>query len=222
MSRAIRRLSMSSDALPLARINVGSTTEAESGQAPPGKQKRIPGEEGTWIFIFGDMLVFAVFFVVFLQARISNPDQFTIDQADLNQNFGAINTVLLLISSLFVVLGVRAVKSGTYRHLAPRFIVGAWLCGAGFLAIKAVEYAEKIQHGITPQTSDFFMYYFILTGLHAFHLVIGLVVLVVLVVLSRKSEMTKNQFSFFEGGACFWHMVDLLWIVLFPLIFLVR
>ena len=192
-------------------------------EAPPTRPaKRIPGEEGTWIFIFGDMCVFAVFFAVFLHTRISDPIAFAADQAQLNQNFGAINTVLLLVSSLFVVLGVRAVKSGTQRHLAPRFIVGAWLCGAGFLAIKVLEYAEKINHDITPQTSDFFMYYFILTGLHAFHLLIGLVVLVILYKLSQKPEMTKNQFGFFEGGACFWHMVDLLWIVLFPLIFLVK
>lgn len=201
--------------------SVGTAPPPDETRAPK-KVKRIPGEEGTWIFIFGDMTVFAVFFAVFLQARIADPTGFANDQAELNQNFGAINTVLLLVSSLFVVLAMRAVQSGTQRQIAPRLIVMAWLCGAGFLAIKILEYTEKIQHGITPQTSDFFMYYFVLTGLHAFHLIIGLVVLVVLYKLSQKSEMSKNQYSFFEGGACFWHMVDLLWIVLFPLIFLVR
>lgn len=199
-----------------------TTAPPPDSALPPKKAKRIPGEEGTWIFIFGDMTVFAVFFSVFLQSRIGDPDGFARDQAELNQNFGAINTVLLLVSSLLVVLAMRAVQSGTQRHLAPRLIAGAWLCGAGFLAIKVLEYTEKIHHGITPQTSDFFMYYFVLTGLHAFHLVIGLVVLIVLYKLSQKPEMSKNQYSFFEGGACFWHMVDLLWIVLFPLIFLVR
>jgi nitric oxide reductase NorE protein len=200
-----------------------SVLTEEGAEAPPSTpRKHVPGEEGTWIFIFGDMTVFALFFAVFLHNRIADPVGFAADQTKLNQNFGAINTVLLLVSSLLVVLGVRAVKSETLRHLAPRFIVGAWLCGAGFLAIKVLEYAEKIHHGITPQTSDFFMYYFVLTGLHAFHLLIGLVVLVVLYKLSKKPEMTRTQFGFFEGGACFWHMVDLLWIVLFPLIFLVR
>lgn len=190
--------------------------------SPAGRTRRVPGEEGTWIFIFGDMCVFAVFFCVFLSTRMSDPDGFARDQAQLNQNFGAINTVLLLVSSLLVVLAMRAVHSPALRSRAPRLLAGAWLCGAGFLAIKVVEYAEKVDHGITPQTSDFFMYYFVLTGLHAFHLVLGLVALTVLINLARKPEMSKGQFVFFEGGACFWHMVDLLWLVLFPLIFLAR
>ena len=201
---------------------MSTTQDLRHDESSPGQLKRIPGEEGTWVFILGDMIVFAVFFCLFLQARITDPDQFAIDQAGLNQNFGAINTILLLVSSLLVVLAVRAVNSVTQRHLAPRLITGAFICGVGFLTIKALEYAEKIHVGITPQTSDFYMYYFILTGLHAFHLLIGLIVLGVLYKLSKKPELSKTQYSFFEGGACFWHMVDLLWIVLFPLIFLVR
>ncbi|MFJ9390504.1 cytochrome c oxidase subunit 3 [Nocardioides sp. NPDC101246] len=192
--------------------------------APARTTRRIPGEEGTWIFIFGDMCVFAVFFCVFLHARISGPLAFARDQAELNQNFGAVNTVLLLVSSLFIVLTMRVIHSSNVvmRAKAPVLIAAAWLCGAGFLVIKVFEYAEKVHHGITPQTSDFFMYYFVLTGLHAFHLVLGLAVLAVLFVMSRKPSLSRGQFAFFEGGACFWHMVDLLWLVLFPLIFLVR
>jgi nitric oxide reductase NorE protein len=198
------------------------TTLVEDAPAAEEKSRRIPGEEGTWIFIFGDMCVFAVFFCVFLHARMSDPAGFARDQAELNQNFGAINTVLLLVSSLFVVLAMRAVHSPALSSRAPHLLTGAWLCGAGFLAIKMVEYAEKIDHGITPQSSDFFMYYFVLTGLHAFHLLLGLVMLTVLISFARKPEMSRGQFMFFEGGACFWHMVDLLWLVLFPLIFLAR
>jgi nitric oxide reductase NorE protein len=194
----------------------------EVGAARPDRVRRVPGEEGTWIFIFGDMCVFAVLFSVFLQARISDPAGFAHDQVELNQNLGALNTLLLLVSSLLVVLAMRAVRSPALRRRAPLFLVGAWVCGAGFLVVKAVEYAEKVDHGITPQTSDFFMYYFVLTGLHAFHLVLGLVALSVLIKLARKPEMSRGQLAFFEGGACFWHMVDLLWLVLFPLIFLVR
>ncbi|MUL65889.1 cytochrome C oxidase subunit III [Mycobacterium sp. CBMA 234] len=188
----------------------------------PKKGRRTPAEGGVWIFIFGDMCVFAVFFVLFQLVRISNPAQAALDQAALNKNFGAINTVLLLVSSLLVVLATRAVRSETQSRHAPTFISGAFICGAGFLAIKVVEYAEKVHRGITPYTSDFFMYYYVLTGLHAFHLLIGLVVLIGLHRLARKPAMSTNELSFFESGACFWHMVDLLWIVLFPLIFLVR
>ncbi|MUL65840.1 cytochrome C oxidase subunit III [Mycobacterium sp. CBMA 234] len=200
---------------------IDPVTDAPAPSAAP-KQRHIPGELGVWILIFGDMSVFAVLFCVFLNARRSNPAQFAHDQAALNANFGAINTVLLLVSSLCVVMAVRAIRSGAHQALARRFIVSAWLCGVGFLVIKALEYGEKISHGITPQTSEFFMYYFVLTGLHAFHLLIGLGVLGGLFALARKPGMSKGKFAFFEGGACFWHMVDLLWIVLFPLIFLVR
>ena len=200
------------------------TAPAVAPETPARRTRRIPGEEGVWIFIFGDMCVFAVFFCVFLQARIGDPAGFARDQAELNRNFGAVNTVLLLVSSLFVVLTMRVIQSPNLalRAKAPFFIAAAWLCGVSFLVIKGLEYGEKIHHGITPQTSDFFMYYFVLTGLHAFHLVLGLAVLVVLFVMSRKPELSRGQFAFFEGGACFWHMVDLLWLVLFPLIFLVR
>jgi len=199
-----------------------TTSRPATPVSPEPRARRIPGEEGTWIFIFGDMCVFAVFFCVFLSARMADPDGFARDQAQLNQNFGAINTVLLLVSSLFVVLAMRAVHSPALRSRAPHLLTGAWVCGAGFLVIKVVEYAEKIDHGITPQSSDFFMYYFVLTGLHAFHLLLGLVMLTVLISFARKPEMSRGQFMFFEGGACFWHMVDLLWLVLFPLIFLAR
>lgn len=200
---------------------IDPVSEAPAVSTAPGK-RHIPGELGVWILIFGDMSVFAVLFCVFLNARRAHPALFAHDQAALNANFGAINTVLLLISSLCVVMAVRAIRSGVHQALASRFIAMAWLCGVGFLVIKVLEYSEKISHGITPQTSDFFMYYFVLTGLHAFHLLIGLGVLAALFALSRRPDMSKGKFAFFEGGACFWHMVDLLWIVLFPLIFLVR
>jgi len=204
---------------------VSAATQLEADAPAPARERRtrrVPGEEGVWIFIFGDMCVFAVLFCVFLEARISDPAGFAHDQAQLNQNFGAINTVVLLVSSFFVVLATRAVHSPALRARAPRLLLGAWLCGAAFLVIKAVEYAEKLDHGITPQTSDFYMYYFVLTGLHAFHLILGLGALTLLVNLAKKPEMTRGQLAFFEGGACFWHMVDLLWLVLFPLVFLAR
>jgi nitric oxide reductase NorE protein len=101
-------------------------------------------------------------------------------------------------------------------------IVGAFACGLVFIAVKVFEYHERIAAGQTPSENDFYTLYFILTGLHLFHLIIGLGVLTSLWFLARKPELTKHQWAFFEGGTCFWHMVDLLWIVLFPLIFLVR
>jgi nitric oxide reductase NorE protein len=185
------------------------------------RQRHVPGEEGIWVLIFGDLAVFGVIFGVQLYYRGQEPDLFRSSQELLNQDFGALNTVLLLVSSLFVVLAVRTVRTAARRR-ATFFLMGALVCGAGFAVVKVVEYGEKLGAGITPLTNDFFLYYFILTGLHFFHLIIGMGVLLYLLVLSRRDAMTDRQFALFEGGACFWHMVDLLWIVLFPMLYLVH
>ena len=189
--------------------------------APEALKKKIPGEVGVWIFILGDISVFAVFFTVYVVERSKQVDLFDLSQATLNKNFGAINTVFLLISSLFVVLAVRAMRAAE-RLLAQRLIAGAFLCGVAFIVVKIFEYHERIAAHEIPTTNGYYLLYFVLTGLHLFHLVIGLAVLIVLRSMARKAELSTNQWAFFEGGACFWHMVDLLWLVLFPLIFLVR
>jgi nitric oxide reductase NorE protein len=193
----------------------------ETGRTP-GTTKHVPGEPGAWIFILGDMCVFAVFFSVYLVQRGHDPALFAQAQGELNRNLGALNTMFLLVSSLLVVLAVRAVREEALRHLAPRLFLGAMACGGCFVVVKAFEYHEKLAAGITPATNDFFMYYFVLTGLHLFHLLFGMGVLTVLWRFSRQETLSHHKLAFIEGGACFWHMVDLLWIVLFPLLFLVR
>ncbi|WP_234802367.1 cytochrome c oxidase subunit 3 [Mycolicibacterium fortuitum] len=175
-----------------------------------------------WIFILGDMCVFAMLFAVYLLYRGQDPSLFAEGQATLNRNSGALNTVLLLVSSLFVVIGLQALKRNLL-DLSKRMVLLAALCGVGFVVVKAFEYSEQIGAGHTPGANSFYMYYFILTGLHLGHLLVGLAVLTVLYrMLASDREWTSQRFSMFEGGTCFWHMVDLLWIVLFPLIFLVR
>jgi nitric oxide reductase NorE protein len=201
---------------------VSAVTNTQSPGTSQGTlKKRIPGEAGVWIFILGDMTVFAVFFTYYLVQRSKQRDLFDLSQATLNKNLGAVNTVFLLISSLFVVISVRAMRSAQ-RELARRLIAGAFLCGIAFVVVKIFEYHERIAADQIPSTNGFYLLYFVLTGLHLFHLVIGLAVVIVLRSMAGKAELSKNQWAFFEGGACFWHMVDLLWLVLFPLIFLVR
>jgi nitric oxide reductase NorE protein len=94
-------------------------------------------------------------------------------------------------------------------------------CGVAFGAVKIFEYRSKIVHGVTMLTNDFYMYYFALTGLHFVHLVIGIVVLTVLLTKAR-GGMTGDYQRYLESGASYWHMVDLLWIMLFPLLYLVH
>lgn len=195
----------------------------DPAEAPEAEVSRghIPGEAGIWIFILGDMAVFAVLFGTFLVYRSKDVALFDGSQLHLNATFGLINTLLLLASSMFVVLAVSAVRRGTPRP-APLLIIGAIGCGLAFSALKIVEYVGTIDAGITPQTNTFYMFYFLLTGLHWFHLILGLAVLTYLLVSTRRKRRDARQLAWFEGGGCFWHMVDLLWIVLFPLIYLLN
>lgn len=190
--------------------------------ASAGRQRHVPGEPGIWVLLFGDMMVFTVLFAVYLHQRGARPALFADSQGALNRALGATNTLVLLTSSILVVFATHALRRPELRHLAPRLTVAGVLVGACFVGIKVFEYHEKVAAGITPSTNEFFMYYFVLTGLHLAHVIIGLLVLTVLSTLARKPQPTKTHMAFYEGGACFWHMVDLLWIVIFPLIFLVR
>lgn len=195
---------------------------SESADATTGQRRHVPGEPGIWVLLFGDMVVFTILFAVYLNERGHNRELFAHSQDALNRNFGALNTSVLLTSSLLVVLAVRALRSHRWRYLAHRLTLAGFAVGCCFVLIKGLEYHEKIGAGITPSTNEFFMYYFVLTGLHLAHVVIGLGVLLALSRIARSSSPTRTQLAFFEGGGCFWHMVDLLWIVIFPLLFLVR
>jgi len=181
----------------------------------------LPGEVGIWVLILGDMTVFALFFGVFMHYRGHEAALFRHSQATLNQSYGAINTLLLLTSSLFVVLGVGAVRRRMHA-VAPKLFVLAFVCGLGFSLIKVLEYSAKARHGISLNTNDFYMYYFVLTGIHFFHLLIGMGVLVFMWRLSLRRPASDKQITYLEAGASYWHMVDLLWIVLFPLIYLMK
>jgi nitric oxide reductase NorE protein len=181
--------------------------------------KVLPGEEGVWVLVLGDMLVFGLFFITYLYYRGQETGLFDRSQALLNRNFGVINTLLLLTSSWFVVMAVESLRERCNRR-AKTLLRLAFLCGAGFCAIKVLEYTQKFREGITLVTNDFFMYYFMYTGIHLLHVAIGLGVLVFLI---QKIDAAQPQDApMFESGATFWHMVDLLWIMLFPLLYLVR
>jgi nitric oxide reductase NorE protein len=184
-------------------------------------QPHLPGEVGVWVFILGDMMVFALFFVTFIYYRARDVELFAASQATLDQNRGALNTLLLLASSWFVVLGVRSLRQHLAR-LAPRLFGLALLCGVGFVVVKFFEYAEKIRHGVTPATNDFYMYYFIFSGIHLLHVLIGIGVLAFMIAHLRKQGASAPNLVLIEGGASYWHMVDLLWIVLFPLLYLIK
>lgn len=198
------------------------TERADVAVTQARRNEHVPGEEGTWVFIFGDMLIFAAFFLTYLYYRGQQSTLFDQSQELLDSDYGVANTILLLCSSLLVVMGMRAVRTRR-TDSPPKWFAAAFVFGVGFACLKIVEYHGKLSAGITPQTNDFFMYYYLLTGLHLFHLLLGLGVLAALIRMSsRPIVQNSKQMALAEGGACYWHMVDLLWIVLFPLIYLVR
>jgi nitric oxide reductase NorE protein len=160
-----------------------------------------------------------VFFAVYLDARAGDKTLFASSQGHLNVAMGLANTCILLVSSWFVFQAVSAFRNGDPAR-AHRMIGFGAGCGALFLVGKAVEYGEKLQAGVTPVSDSFYMHYFVLTGVHAFHVMVGLCVLSSLRRLlgdpcRRPKTMTV------EAAASYWHMVDVLWIVLFPLLYLV-
>lgn len=187
-------------------------------QAPHAS--RIPAEPGIWILLFGDMTVFSVLFAIYLHQQSLAPAVFTHAQLQLDRTTGVINTIVLLTSSLLVVLATSAAQRGDARRSRRLLFAGAAI-GSLFIALKAHEYHSLISSGFTPSSNAFFMYYFVLTGLHLAHVALGLVLLTALAATTR-SRPSPTRLVFVEGGACFWHMVDLLWIVIFPLVFLVR
>jgi nitric oxide reductase NorE protein len=199
--------------------------EQDSVPRPPSQpydrsQRHIPGEVGLWIFILGDMTLFGVILLVFLWERRSDTSIFKESAAQLIQPIGAVNTLVLLLSSYLVVQAVFAHRNGRLRN-ADRLILGAICCAGVFAALKAVEYVVEVSEGNTPSTGLFFTFYFVLTGLHLLHVVVGTGLLSVWRVTLRKGRQWSSSERFVEGVAVYWHMVDLLWIAIFTLVYLV-
>jgi nitric oxide reductase NorE protein len=181
----------------------------------------MPGEEGVWILIFGDVMVFSLFFLTFLYYRGQQIPLFHASQLQLNRGCGALNTVFMLSSSWLVATGVQAAREGRPRAPPICFLLACG-CGIGFAVVKCIEYGDKVRAGITLNTNEFYMFYFMLTGIHFVHVLIGMVVLLLLTRSTWSGRHDQKTIRNLESGASFWHLVDLLWIVLFPLLYLVK
>ncbi|HEX6389560.1 MAG TPA: cytochrome c oxidase subunit 3 [Solirubrobacteraceae bacterium] len=181
----------------------------------------VPGEAGIWIFILGDMTLYGALFASFLYDRGADPDVFDRSASALHLGFGAANTLLLLTSSILVVYGIRSVREGLGRR-GPLLFGLAFACGAGFVVNKYFEYADLLRNDHDPTENGFYTYYYVLTGIHLTHLLAGMCVLVFLYKVARKDRHEERDFRASESAASFWHVVDLLWVVLFPLLYLVR
>lgn len=185
-----------------------------AGEAPV---RRLPGEVGVWVFICGDMLVFALLFFVYLYYRAESLDSFQYSQQALSTVVGLLNTLVLLASSWFVARFMGAFRQGELL-VARRFLLCAVAAALTFVGVKFFEYSSKIATGHTLLSGDFFMYYYMMTGIHLLHVLVGLAGLLYLLTVVGKRETSH---MLVECAAVYWHMVDLLWIFLFPLLYLI-
>lgn len=181
-------------------------------------RSHVPGEPGIWVLLFADFSAFSIFFAAFLRARAGQPGIFDSSRTQLHQPIGLTNTIILLTSSLLVAGGVHSYRSGR-ALVAKRLFAGAISVGSIFVLLKACEYYLEFRSGITLSTNSFYTYFFVLTGIHLLHVIVGLVTLVA-VALSSERQATRGRNILIEGGSCYWHLVDLLWVILFPLFYL--
>jgi cytochrome c oxidase subunit III len=190
----------------------------------------IGAKMGMWIFIFTELLLFGGLFLVYAVFRNQYSEEFHISAHQLNGFIGTLNTVILLISSMTIAMSITAIQKGN-RPLAFKLILVTLLCALVFLVNKYFEWGHKIRIDLYPGTDLmftlkhgevlFFSLYFFMTGLHALHIIVGMVLLTIVAVKVKTKKIDASRYVLLENGALYWHLVDLIWIFLFPLLYLI-
>ncbi|MDH0639353.1 cytochrome c oxidase subunit 3 [Pseudomonas sp. GD03721] len=183
---------------------------------PAHRANLLPGV--LW-FILADIMVFFMIFADFMMQRAGQLDVFEQSAATLDVQLGVLNTLILITSGLFVVFAVNAAKAGD-RGATRRWLLVSFVVGAGFAVTKWYEWSGKLDQGITMYTNDYYMFYYTLTGAHFLHFIGGMVALAILWFLVGRQQINARLLNTIEAGALYWHMVDLLWIFLFPMLYL--
>ena len=181
----------------------------------------LPGDLALWFFIMIELLTFGIFFIVFIFTRSRNIELFNQSQLELHQMAGVINTLILVTSSYFVAIGVRAIKLGNIV-LTGKMLISALIMGFLFLTIKIWEYSQVFGAGIHMSTNKFYTFYISLTFFHFMHVIMGMVILSAIYFNLKKGKYSAKEHAGIESGASYWHMVDLVWIILFPLVYVIR
>jgi len=185
---------------------------------------------GMWIFIFTEILLFGGLFLVYAIMRNHYPAEFHQAAHHLNAFVGAINTVVLLLSSATVAMSITAVQKGNKKQAVLLLFI-TLVCAGIFLVNKYFEWGHKIHIGLYPGSElmvslshgqvMFFSLYYFMTGLHMLHLVIGAIILTVVMVRVSSGAIHAGKYVLLENGGLYWHLVDLIWIYLFPLLYLI-
>lgn len=186
---------------------------------------------GMWLFIFTELLLFGILFVIYSVYRYLNHDAFHLAAAELDTFTGAVNTIILLISSMTIAMSVTALQKNN-KPLTLLLNGITFILGLVFLVNKYFEWGAKFDHGIFPGSATltetlsqgeilFFGLYFIMTGLHALHIIIGLVFIAVVMWKVAKGKVHADRSVLLENSGLYWHLVDIIWIFLFPLFYLI-
>lgn len=181
----------------------------------------LPGDFAIWFFIFAELLVFGIAFLSYAVARMQNVEMFNQYQLTLNRELGAVNTLLLITASYFVVRAIRAIQFDDVKGCI-NWLYASLGCGAGFLLLKSLEYYDKFSEGINLSTNTFYMFYLALTMFHFLHVILGMIILFAVVIKAQRGGYSAKNYIGIETGASYWHMVDLVWIILFPLVYIMR
>lgn len=185
------------------------------------QEKPMPSERWMWFFILGDMSIFALFFGAYLWTLGGNREAFMGEAANLVLALGLINTLILLSSSYSVARAVHAYRNGDFA-LTRKMLGWSLAAAAAFVGIKVIEYGMEIADGHGLTTSAFFMYYFVLTGLHLMHVFIGSIFLINwrLSLRNISADSDRPSHNWVESVGGYWHMVDLLWLLIFSFVYI--
>ena len=185
---------------------------------------------GMWLFIFTELLLFGGLFLVYSIYRAQYPHNFHEGSLELSVTIGAINTIVLLFSSMTIAMALTAMQRNN-KKLAMTMIVVTLLMAVVFLINKYFEWGAKFHHGLYPGSDLmallerghllYFSLYFFMTALHAFHIIVGMVLLIVVLLRVKSNRIHAHKYVLLENGALYWHLVDLIWIFLFPLLYLI-
>lgn len=180
-----------------------------------------PGDLVIWIFILAELGVFAAFFGAYAFTRMQHVELFNHYQQTLNRDAALINTFALITSSFFVVRALAAIRDDDSRNCV-RWLLAALGMGALFLLVKGFEYAHHFEQGVRLSSNTFYMFYLSLTFFHFMHVLMGMVILTAVAIKARRGGYSAAEHTGVETGASYWHMVDLVWLVLFPLVYVMR
>jgi cytochrome c oxidase subunit 3 len=186
---------------------------------------------GMWLFLFTELILFGGMFIIYAVYRFTNQQEFHIAAQELNTTVGLINTIILLTSSMTAAMSITAMQKGNIRF-AKGLIWVTILFAAAFMVNKYFEWSAKIHHGIYPGSPDllnkpsgeilYFGLYYVMTGLHALHVIVGVVFFLFILRHIAQKKVTPTAYVRLENGALYWHLVDLIWIFLFPLFYLIH